>query len=243
VAQLLVKSEEKGEKMIRHHYHNHRILQVSLFSQFICSAVLLAILTGCSHIELKTYRSPDLGKYRIEKVAIMPLVITSSAQTRVSGSYSPSWISETFTTTALSPAEYFSAEEEMVNTLSSKLGRIKFVTPSVIDNAMKGKKIQTYHAALLEVVKHFNADAVISFRIRDVILRAGSQIEGRSAAMGHVDLTLYGSEGSPLWSVSSESVYRRGTAFSQAPSMASFVKYIMEEYQGEIEALAKQLNP
>lgn len=229
--------------MILPRNNNVGFIHVFLTPYVVCITVGLVFLTACSSIDIKSYKSPDMANYKIRKVAIMPLVITSSAQTRVSGNYSPNWIAETFTTTALSPAEYFPAEQEMVNCLSNKLGKIKIITPSTIDSAMKGKKLQTYDSAILEIAKHFNADAVISFRIRDVILRAGSQIEGRSAALGHVDLTLYSSEGSPLWSISAEAVYRKGSAFSNAPSMASFVKYIMEEYNAEIENLATQIHP
>jgi len=223
--------------------NNFRSFHVFLTLQVICIIIGLIFFGACSSIDIKSYKSPDMANYKIRKVAIMPLVITSSAQTRVSGNYSPNWIVETFTTTALSPAEYFPAEQEMVSSLSNKLGKIEIITPSTIDSAMKGKKLQTYDSAILEIAKHFKADAVISFRIRDVILRAGSQIEGRSAAQGHVDLTLYSSEGSPLWSISSEAVYRKGSAFSHAPSMASFMKYIMEEYNTEIEDLATQIHP
>jgi hypothetical protein len=216
----------------------------SRICKMVCTISLLAMLSCCSSIEINTYKAPEFGKQKIKKMAIMPIVITSSAQTRVSGSYSPSWIVETFTTAALSPAEYYPAEQEFLNAISRRFNFQVIVPPSGIDKAMKGKHMQTYNDALLEVIKQFKADAVISFRIRDTILRAGSMVEGRSAAIGHVDMTLYDSKGAPLWSISSEAFYRRGTTSSNAPPpMSSFVKFIMEQHQNALDDLAKQIQP
>lgn len=44
----------------------------------------------------------------------MTIVITAASETTVSGSYSPAWINETHTTRALSPSEYYPAEQELL---------------------------------------------------------------------------------------------------------------------------------
>jgi len=212
------------------------------FIGIIATTLILVTVVTCSSISLKKYESPELYKHRINKIAVLPIVITAASNTQVSGSYSPGWIIETFTTTALSPAEYYPAEQVYVNSLVNNLTNVYIIKPRVIDKKMKDMTVKSYEQAIVLVASNFDADSVLSLRIRDLNLRAQSSLEGRAAAIGHADLTLFDDSGIPLWSVSAEVAYREGFAGSPAPSIESYISYVMEHFIVELSNLIKNLK-
>lgn len=209
---------------------------------FVVIGIILTAL-ACSTMQIRNYVAPELSNYKINKIVLMPMVITAGSLTQVSTSYSPDWITVTTSTAALSPAEYYPAEQEFVTAISENLSKVQFIRPGVVDTEMKkSPSIPTYQEAIISVAKRFDGDAVLAFRLRDVNLISGSQIEGPAAAKGHADLTLYSPTGDALWSVSTEASLRKGAAWSPAPPLDLFVKYIMRGFGPDLQKLSQIIS-
>jgi hypothetical protein len=186
---------------------------------------------GCSTVNKNTYTSPELPDKTITTIAAMPLVVSRAARTEVSGTYSPGWISETFETSPLSPAEYLPAEQAFFSAVSHALAAVELFAPRSVDERMQNESAESVDEAITLVARSMNADAVFLLQLRDVVLREQSQIEGRATAMGESDLTLYDREGAVIWAVSSQNVFKTGMAGSPAPSLRQYVEFIMQEYE------------
>ena len=203
----------------------------------------LALMSSCSSVNVRLYQSPDLSKHAIRKIAVMPLVITAAAQTQVAATYSPQWITETYTTTALSASEYHPAEQAFMKSVEKTLSKVKLVYPGQVDKEMRSSAVRKYQDAIASVANHFKADAVLSFRIRNVNLQSGTYQGGGSTATGHIDLSLYSAAGDELWSASAEAFYKTGFSWSPAPSLDAFVDYVMTKMEPHLEKLSGAFYP
>jgi hypothetical protein len=189
------------------------------------------------------YHSDALSGQKVKTIAVLPIVVTAASTTKVAGSYSPQWIRETYTTTSLAPAEYQPAEQDYMRVLKASLPKVSFVEPDKVNRAMRQSPVATYDEAILATAKATGSDAVLSFRIRNLNQRAGSQIEGRPAAIGHADLTLFNSAGEPLWSVAGSLSYRQGNAvWSGPPPLYAFVRYALDSFQKDLRELNAKLQ-
>jgi len=100
---------------------------------------------------------------------------------------------------------------------------------------MSGGIIPTFDQAVVLVADNFDADAVMVIKIRNLNLRGGGHFENHTGkGDGHVDLSLYDSNGTIVWAISSEVKYEKGTFLfniipDAAPSLADFVDYTMTQ--------------
>ena len=212
----------------------------------ISSILLLPLLTllfyGCagSAVNLEIYDSGNNDTSKIERLAIMPIIVIGASKTSVSSTRTDYWLSEKGSTTAMSPAEYLPAEKVIIDTFSTLNASIKIIKPNDINKAFKKLSFESYEQAVKEVVRQFNVDRVVSMRIRNLNLRGGGAIHGHSGkGYGHVDISIYNSDGTITWSVASQVRYQKGSQIfnmipDPAPSPSDFVGYFMGEVKPRI---------
>lgn len=205
-------------------------------------------LSGCSVTHSNVYKAETLKEKRIMRIAVMPMIVLAASKTSVAGTYTTTWVSETWTTMAMSPSEYLPAEQAYMKALSTNLQGIDLVKPRFIDEKMKNQKIPTYEQAVVRVSEHFDTDAVLTIKIRNLNLRGGCYFEGHTGkGDGHVDLSLHDTNGTIQWSVSSDIKYNKGTVLfniipDPAPSLSDFIKYAMEEMKVHLVDLAQTIK-
>jgi hypothetical protein len=211
-------------------------------------AITGLFIIACSTTHSNVYRAETLKEKRIERIAIMPMIILAASKTTVAGTYTTTWVSETWTTMAMSPAEYLPAEQVYVESLSASLQGMDLVNPRLIDKKMKNQRIPTYEQAVVRVCERFDADAVLTMKIRNLNMRAGGYLEGHTGKCdGHVDLSLHDADGTVLWSVSSDVRYEKGTVLfniipDPAPALSDFMKYTMKEMRVHLANLSQTIK-
>ena len=213
-----------------------RTLSVLLFSLVTLS------FYGCagSAVHLEIYDSGNNDASKIQRLAIMPMIVIEASKTSVSSTRTDYWLSETRYKQAMSPAEYLPAEKVVIDTISSFNPTIDVIKPDDINKAFKKLRFENYEQAVKEVARRFNVDRVVSMRIRNLNLIGGGAIHGHSGkGNGHVDITIYNADGSITWSISSQVRYQKGSQIfnmipDPAPSLSDFVGYFMGEIKPKI---------
>jgi hypothetical protein len=199
---------------------------------------LAAVVSGCSHISVSSYRAENAAPARVKTVALMPLIIQGATETQVGLSYSPGWITETRFETALSPGEYKPAEAAFVDSARHIFAGRSIITPAEVDAAMSGQTAATVKDAVAAVATRTHADAVALFRVNRFDTHAAGLDNAK--ATGHADLTLYLPSGEPAWSVSAEAE-RSGAGFhgGGAPTLRDYVEYVSEAFESEASAMMR----
>lgn len=201
----------------------------------VVAALGVTLAAGCgSSINVTRYRAPTAQVGGLTRIAVMPLMVTSAAETQVNATFTPFWMAETKVTVPMSPAQYKPAEATMFDGAKAAFAGVALASPDEVDAAMKDAHPADLEHAAAEVATRLRANAVLVVAVRNFNAQnAGLE---RAHASGLTDVTLYSAKGEVLWSLSGQ-VDRGPVGSNAAPSLTQFIEYAMSQLVPEMRQM------
>ena len=201
----------------------------------LLSLVLPSLSSACSTVNTTQYLNPAAGPLRPDTVAILPPLVESVSHPKVVTRPLLGWLDQRTETTAvqLGPAEYQAALAALTSGVQETLAIPTVLPPDHVDEALQGIRATSLDDAVKKAAIKLRVNGLLVMQIRDFEQQDGT-LPGGKQTIGRVDITMYSSRGTVRWSLSTDAKLYPKTAFHSAPTLAQFMRFVMNELAPEL---------
>ncbi len=199
---------------------------------------LAALLSGCGGVEWQRFRSPSWAGYS-ERIALLPLVLSSTRESSAAGSQAPPWILAGDAGNAMPASQYEQATRAVERLMRKALGDERtLITPEQVNLVMKKKVSRPLPGAKAAglAAKYTGAHAGLLLSVMDYQTRSAPEPYGE----GLTQLGLYDASGDTVFTLSTK--LRMSGESGTPPQLGAFAVYAAEQLQSEVSDVMTELG-